>query len=106
MHRALDSAIGLPSRSMSALWMLVFLMPVEVRRYFMIPLPAACPERLLPEWRLPEFDLVSLGIDDPTELARFRGLCLVDDVATFRAQRREHCVQIRHAEVDDEGRRT
>ena len=32
MQRALDSAIGLPSRSTSASWMLVFLMPAEVRR--------------------------------------------------------------------------
>src|SRR4029078_11050501 len=40
MQRALHSAIGLPSRSMSALWMLMFLMPAEVRRYFMVPLLA------------------------------------------------------------------
>src|ERR1035438_2602431 len=38
IQRALDSAIGLPRRSTSALWILVFLMPAEVRRYFMIPL--------------------------------------------------------------------
>ena len=38
MQRALDSAIGLPSRSTSALWMLVFLMPADVRRSFMMPL--------------------------------------------------------------------
>src|SRR5437762_1281556 len=37
MQRALDSAIGLPSRSTSALWMLVFLMPAEVRRNLMLP---------------------------------------------------------------------
>src|SRR5215469_3749475 len=30
MHRALESAIGLPSKSTSALWMLVFLMPADV----------------------------------------------------------------------------
>src|SRR6476469_6390738 len=36
MHRALDSAIGLPRRSTSALWMLVFLMPPEVRRSFIV----------------------------------------------------------------------
>src|SRR5262245_39169360 len=35
MHRALDSAIGLPRRSSSARWMLAFLMPAEVRRSFM-----------------------------------------------------------------------
>jgi hypothetical protein len=38
MQRALHSAIGLPRRSISALWMLGFLMPAEVRRYFMVPL--------------------------------------------------------------------
>src|ERR1700733_7982513 len=37
MQRALDSAIGLPSRSTSALWMLVLLMPAEVRRSLMMP---------------------------------------------------------------------
>lgn len=34
--RALASAIGLPMRSTSALWMLVLLMPAEVRRSFII----------------------------------------------------------------------
>src|ERR1035438_2540595 len=38
MHRALDSAIGLPKRSTSASWMLGFLMPAEVRRNLMMPL--------------------------------------------------------------------
>src|SRR5262245_46149248 len=38
MQRALASAICLPSRSTSALRMLVFLMPAEVRRYFTTPL--------------------------------------------------------------------
>src|SRR5437763_12181990 len=37
MQRALDSAIGLPRRSTSALRMLVFLMPPEVRRNLMLP---------------------------------------------------------------------
>src|SRR3982074_884676 len=37
MHRALDSAIGLPRRPTSALRMLVFLMPAEVRRSLMLP---------------------------------------------------------------------
>src|SRR5215467_2749767 len=32
MQRALESAIGLPSSSTSASWMLGFLMPAEVRR--------------------------------------------------------------------------
>src|SRR5579883_1434859 len=43
MQRASHSAIGLPSSSTSALWMLAFLMPAEVRRYFimllLLPLP-------------------------------------------------------------------
>jgi hypothetical protein len=38
MQSALDSAIGLPRRSTSASWMLVFLMPADVRRNLMIPL--------------------------------------------------------------------
>lgn len=38
MQRALDSAIGLPNRSTSALWMLVFLMPADVRRSFKMSL--------------------------------------------------------------------
>ena len=38
IQRALHSAIGLPSSSTSAWWMLVFLTPAEVRRYFMLPL--------------------------------------------------------------------
>src|SRR3954469_20440419 len=38
IQSALHSAIGLPSRSMSASWMLLFLMPAEVSRYFMMPL--------------------------------------------------------------------
>jgi hypothetical protein len=37
MQRASDSAIGLPRRSTSASWMLVFLMPAEVRRNLMLP---------------------------------------------------------------------
>src|SRR5205823_14949617 len=37
MQRALASSIGLPRRSTSALWMLVFLMPAEVRRNLMLP---------------------------------------------------------------------
>src|ERR1700730_5774360 len=38
MQRALDSAIGLPSRSTRALRMLSLLMPAEVSRNFMMPL--------------------------------------------------------------------
>src|SRR5579863_6520204 len=36
MHRALDSAIGLPSISSSAWWMLALLMPLEVSRNLML----------------------------------------------------------------------
>jgi hypothetical protein len=53
------------------LWILVFLMPAEVRRYFMMPLLAACPERLLTLRRLPQLHFVSLGIDNPAKLALF-----------------------------------
>ena len=59
---------------------------------------------LLACWRFPKLNFVTLGVDHPAKLALFRGLGLVDDVAPFRAQRREQCVQIRHAEVDHEGR--
>ena len=45
MQRALDAAIGLPSRSTSASWMLVFLMPAEVRSNFMLPLLVTLPLR-------------------------------------------------------------
>ncbi len=38
MQRALDSAIGLPSRSTSASRMLAFLMPADVRRNLILPL--------------------------------------------------------------------
>jgi hypothetical protein len=37
MQRALDSPIGLPRRSTRASWMLVFLMPAEVRRNLIVP---------------------------------------------------------------------
>src|SRR6266545_1242351 len=36
MQRALHSAIGLPRRLTNALWILVFLMPADVRRNFML----------------------------------------------------------------------
>src|SRR5215471_20422867 len=39
MQRVLDSAIGLPSRPVSALWMLVFLIPADVSRSFTVALP-------------------------------------------------------------------
>jgi hypothetical protein len=37
MQRALDSLTGLPNRSTSASWMLVFLMPADVSRSFKPP---------------------------------------------------------------------
>jgi hypothetical protein len=45
MHRALESAIGLPRRLTSASWMLAFLMPAEVRSNFMMPLRATVDDR-------------------------------------------------------------
>ena len=46
LQRALHSAIGLPSRSSSASWMLGFLMPADVSRSFTVgkltPLIAVC----------------------------------------------------------------
>src|SRR5690349_5473186 len=41
MQRALDSAIGLPSSSTSASWMLWFLIPADVRSKRMLPSPTA-----------------------------------------------------------------
>ena len=41
MQRASDSAIGLPSSSTSASWMLAFLMPADVRRSLMLRLRVA-----------------------------------------------------------------
>src|SRR6266702_676400 len=48
MTRALDSAIGLPRDSTSALRMLSLLMPAEVSRNFMMPLLECLLIRLLP----------------------------------------------------------
>jgi hypothetical protein len=48
MQRALDSATGLPSTSTSASWMLVLLMPAEVRRNLMTSLLAII---LSPDYR-------------------------------------------------------
>ena len=42
MHRALESAIGLPSRSTSASRMLVFVTPPDVRRSLTL---ASCTQR-------------------------------------------------------------
>src|SRR3954451_6728355 len=38
IQKAMDSAIGLLNKTTSASWMLVFLMPADVSRYFMLPL--------------------------------------------------------------------
>src|SRR5205809_8147625 len=53
MQRALDSLIGLPSRSTSASRMLAFLMPADVRRSFILP-----PESVLQDEK-------ALGLTDP-----------------------------------------
>src|SRR5918992_3981299 len=51
---------------------------------------------------LPQFDLVSLRIDDPGKLAVLRVIDLVEDVAAFRFERRDHSVKIFNAVVDHE----
>src|SRR4051812_48881564 len=48
MHRALQSVIGLPKRSTSALRMLAFLIPPEVRRSFTPPIAADRDMRSFP----------------------------------------------------------
>src|SRR6476620_2027678 len=48
IQRALDSAIGLPSRSTSASWMLVFLTPAEVRTSFKTPPVSMSAEKTPP----------------------------------------------------------
>jgi hypothetical protein len=45
MQRALESAIGLPSRSASASRMLVFETPPDVRRSFKMPPDSSAMER-------------------------------------------------------------
>src|SRR5438094_6461827 len=86
MQRALDSAIGLPRRSTSALWILVFLMPAEVRRYFIMPLfvDVMRAERLLQSLalRLKQNDRVSY-----THYRR-RGSSLGRNAACVPGQRR------------------
>src|SRR4249919_1889824 len=63
------------------------------------------PQRLRVSLRLPKLNLVTVGVDNPAEFAEVRGLCVVDDVATFSAQHGEKCIQVCYAEVDHEGRR-
>jgi hypothetical protein len=45
MHRALESVIGLPSRSTNALWMLAFLTPADVSRSLKMPPDSGATER-------------------------------------------------------------
>jgi hypothetical protein len=45
MQRALASAIGLPRSSSSALWMLVFVMPADVRRSLKMPPDASAMQQ-------------------------------------------------------------
>ncbi|HEV2669822.1 MAG TPA: hypothetical protein VGU74_01920, partial [Gemmatimonadales bacterium] len=49
---------------------------------------------------LPQFDLVSLRIDDPAKLAVLSVIDLVEDVAAFRFERRDHSVKVCNAVVD------
>ena len=51
---------------------------------------------------LPQFDLVSLRIDDPGKLAVLRVIDLVEDVAAFRFEHRDHSVKVFNAVVDHE----
>src|SRR3954464_11275571 len=51
---------------------------------------------------LPQFDLVSLGIDDPAKLAVLRVVDLVEDVAALRLERRDQSVKVFNAVVDHE----
>jgi hypothetical protein len=52
--------------------------------------------------RLPQLDLVALGIDDPGKLAVLGVIDLVEDVAAFRFERRDHSVKVFNAVVDHE----
>src|SRR5262245_54119305 len=45
MHRAVESAVGLPRRSTNAWWMLAFLTPADVRRSLKIPPDSNAMER-------------------------------------------------------------
>ena len=51
---------------------------------------------------LPQFDLVSLRIDDPAKLAVLRVVDLVEDVAALRLERRDQSVKVFNAVVDHE----
>src|SRR5206468_12291690 len=58
----------------------------------------------LPWRRLPELDLVALGIHDPSEFPVLRVVGLLEHVATFLAQCFKKCCQIFDSIVDHEGR--
>ena len=47
-------------------------------------------------------NLVALRIDDPAKLAVLRVLAVVKDVAAFRFERCDHCVEIFNAVIDHE----
>ena len=51
---------------------------------------------------LPQLDLVSLRIDDPGKFAVLRVINLVEDVAAFRFERRDHSLKVFNAVVDHE----
>src|SRR5437868_1592458 len=53
---------------------------------------------------LPQFDFVSFGFDSPGKLAVLRLIDLVEDVAAFRFERRDHRVKVFNAVVDHERR--
>src|SRR5215207_10409514 len=62
---------------------------------------SSCERSLTRRW-LPQFDLVSLGIDDPAKLAVLGVVDLVEDVAAFRFERRDQSVKVFNAVVDHE----
>ena len=51
---------------------------------------------------LPQFDLASVRIDDPSKLAVLRVINLVEDVAAFRFERRDQSVNVFNTIVDHE----
>lgn len=51
---------------------------------------------------LPQFDLVPLWIDDPSELPVLRVIDFFEDVAAFRLERRDHGMKVFNAVVDHE----
>src|SRR4051794_25718781 len=52
--------------------------------------------------RLPQFDLVSVRVDDPPKLAVLRVIDLIEDVAAFGFERRDQSVEVFNAVVDHE----